>query len=163
VPPTSAHAKNRRKGDNVIRRLALLLLFAVSLPRTGFADSEAAARKHATRANKLAAQNKCRSALPEFTRAYQTLKDPTLLFNRAECQRKLGNAEEALKDYQQFLTDMPTAPNRASVEEHIATLRATVQSQPPASAPAASPASTPDVDGKPEKKAAPSPRAQKWE
>ena len=161
VAPRLARAKSRRKGGRVTSRLALaFLLIAVSFPRLGFAESEAAARKHATRANKLAAQNKCRSALPEFTRAYGTLKDPTLLFNRAECQRKLGNAQEALKDYQQFLADMPTAPNRASVEAHIATLRAAVQSQPAA---AAQPAPTPDADAKSEKKAEPAPRAQKWE
>jgi tetratricopeptide (TPR) repeat protein len=147
----------------VISRLAIaLLLFAVSSPRVAFADGEAAARKHAARANKLAAQNKCRSAVPEFNRAYQTLKDPILLFNRAECQRKLGNAEEALKDYEQFLSDMPTAPNRASVEAHIATLRAGVRSQPSSSAPAAKPVPAPDADANSEKKAEPSPRAEKW-
>ena len=148
----------------MIGRLVLaFLLLAVSFPRSGFADSEAVARKHATRANKLAAQNKCRSAVTEFTRAYEKLKDPTLLFNRAECQRRLGNARDALKDYEQFLSDMPTAPNRASVEAHIASLRAALQNQPPSSAPAAEPAPTPDTGAKPEKKTAPAPRAQKWD
>jgi len=150
----------------VIGRLALaFLLFAVFSPRA-LADSEAVARKHATRANKLAAQNKCRRALPEFNRAYETLKDPILLFNRAECQRKLGNAQEALKDYEQFLSDMPTAPNRASVEAHIATLRAEGSAQPSSTstAPAAQPASAPsDTDTKSEKNAEPSGRAEKWE
>jgi tetratricopeptide (TPR) repeat protein len=147
----------------VIGRWAFaLVLFAVSFPRVALADSEAAARKHATRANKLAAQNKCRSAVSEFNRAYETLKDPILLFNRAECQRKLGNAEEALKDYEQFLSDMPTAPNRAGVEAHIASLRAALQNRPSSSAPA-QPAPTPDVGAKPEKKVEPAPRAQKWD
>jgi tetratricopeptide (TPR) repeat protein len=148
----------------VIGRLALaFLLLAVSFPRLGIADSEAVARKHATRANKLAAQNKCRSAVSEFTRAYEKLKDPTLLFNRAECQRRLGNAREALKDYEQFLSDMPTAPNRASVEAHIASLRAGVETQPSSTTPAARPAPPPDADAKSEKKAEPVVRAQKWE
>jgi hypothetical protein len=86
------------------------------------ADSEAAARKHAAKANQLAAKNKCKLALPWFNRAYQTLKDPTLLFNRAECERKLGENGDAIRDYELFLTEMPTAPNRAVVEARIAGL-----------------------------------------
>jgi hypothetical protein len=87
------------------------------------AESEAGARRHAAKASQLAAKNKCKSALPEFTRAYKSLKDPTLLFNRAECYRKVGRDGEALKDYEQFLAEMPEAPNRASVEARIAALR----------------------------------------
>ena len=89
----------------------------------GMADSEAAGRNHAAKANRLAAKNKCKAALPEFNRAYKTLKDPTLLFNRAECYRQLGRIDEAIEDYQQFLVDMPGTSNRASVEARIASLR----------------------------------------
>jgi hypothetical protein len=160
-----AYVKNRRRGNDVIRLLALtLVLLVVSFPCVAFADSTAVARKHVARANKLAAQNKCRSAVSEFGRAYRTLKDPILLFNRAECQRKLGNVEEALKDYEQFLSDMPTAPNRASVEAHIAILRE-AQTRPSSSTPAPAlpePAPEPASDGKSEKTAEPAPRAEKW-
>jgi tetratricopeptide (TPR) repeat protein len=90
------------------------------------ADSEAVARRHAAKANQLSAKNKCRSAVPEFTRAYKILKDPALLFNRAECLRKLGRDAEALKDYEQFLTELPQAPNHAAVEARIASLRGAV-------------------------------------
>ncbi len=107
-------------------RAAFVVVFASAwMARGAQADNEAAARKHAARANKLAAQNKCRSALPEFNRAYATLKDPSLLFNRAECERKMGKTREALMDYEQFLIETPSAPNRASVEARIAELRGT--------------------------------------
>jgi tetratricopeptide (TPR) repeat protein len=86
-------------------------------------DSEATARKQAEKANKLAAKNKCKLALPAYNRAYRTLKDPTLLFNRAECLRKLGESHDALRDYELFLKEMPTAPNRPVVEGRIAALR----------------------------------------
>jgi len=91
---------------------------------TADAESQAAARKYAAKANQLAAKNRCRAAIPWFNRAYRALKDPTLLFNRAECLRKLGETNDALQDYELFLVDMPQAPNRASVEAHIAALRA---------------------------------------
>jgi tetratricopeptide (TPR) repeat protein len=91
---------------------------------TADAESQAAARKYAAKANQLAAKNRCKAAVPWFNRAYRALKDPTLLFNRAECLRKLGENNDALQDYELFLVDMPQAPNRASVEAHIAALRA---------------------------------------
>ncbi len=93
------------------------------------ADSAAAGRKHAAKGNQMAAKNKCKSAVVEFTKAYKTLKDPTILFNRGECQRKLGNNMDALMDYELFLTEMPSAPNRASVEARMAALREAVKAE----------------------------------
>jgi hypothetical protein len=51
----------------------------------------------------------------------------------------LGDAAAALADYNQFLTDLPAAPNRAQVEAHIAALKKTPApvSLPVARAPAA--------------------------
>jgi hypothetical protein len=140
------------------------------------ADSDVSGRRHAAKANQLAAKNKCKSALVEFTKAYKSLKDPTILFNRAECQRKLGNNVDALKDYEQFLADMPTAPNRASVEARMATLRDAIKAEMSAApvapvptttpaapaaptAPALLPEDTKQVDKTPE---APAHRAEKW-
>lgn len=113
--------------------VALFFVAGVASSPKAVADSETGGRKHAAKANHLAAKNKCKAAVPEFNRAYRSLKDPTLLFNRAECYRKLGQDDEALKDYQQFLADMPEAPNRATVEARVASLRGTTAA-PPASA-----------------------------
>ena len=109
--------------------IAMLIVFGmVSLPAVA-ADSVAAGRKHVAKANQLASKNKCKSAVVEFTKAYQSLKDPTILFNRAECQRKLGNNADALMDYELFVAEMPAAPNRASVEARIAALREAVKAE----------------------------------
>jgi hypothetical protein len=111
--------------------LAIAMLIALglgSLPAFA-ADSLAAGRKHAAKANQLAAKNKCKSAVVAFTKAYRALKDPTILFNRAECQRKLGNNADALMDYELFLSEMPTAPNRTGVEARIAALRESVKAE----------------------------------
>jgi hypothetical protein len=140
------------------------------------ADSAATGRKHAAKANQMAAKNKCKSAVVEFTKAYRTLKDPTILFNRAECQRKLGNNMDALMDYELFLAEMPSAPNRASVEARMAGLREAVKAESaavpviPAApvAPASAGASPPVAPGTQEAKQpnkipeAPVQRAEKW-
>ena len=153
----------------------LVVLGLVSLPASA-AESVAAGRKHAAKANQLAAKNKCKSAVVEFTKAYQSLKDPTILFNRGECQRKLGNNADALMDYELFVTEMPAAPNRAGVEARIAALRDVVKAESAAvpvapaaptvpAAPAAAAVSQPtsnttkQVEKAPE---APVHRAEKW-
>ena len=106
--------------------LAVVVLLGIGLlsARAAAADAEEVARKHAAKANQLAARNKCGKAIFEFTRAYKTLKDPTLLFNRAECFRKVGRDDEAITDYEQFLAELPKAPNRTAIEARIASLRA---------------------------------------
>ncbi len=146
---------------------AIVILFAIALGELPAfaANSSETGRRHAAKANQLAAKNKCKSAVVEFTKAYKALKDPTLLFNRAECQRQLGRVAEAIKDYEQFLADMPEAPNHASVEARVKALKAEEQAAPPA-APAAAGVGQPAQESakqadKPP--AAPAHRAEKWE
>ncbi|HXI57407.1 MAG TPA: tetratricopeptide repeat protein, partial [Polyangia bacterium] len=80
--------------------------------------------RHSRKAAALAGANNCKAAVPEYTKALHLLKDPVLLFNRAECYRTLGDRDAALADYRRFLVEMPGAPNRARVEAHIVTLEA---------------------------------------
>jgi hypothetical protein len=84
--------------------------------------SEIEGRRHARKANQLADVNKCKAAIPEYTKAIHLLKDPTLLFNRGECYRRTGDAKKAIADYRKFLLQLPSAPNRALVESQIAAL-----------------------------------------
>jgi hypothetical protein len=150
--------------------IAMLIVFGLLSFPAFAADSLASGRKHAAKANQLAAKNKCKSAVVEFTKAYQSLKDPTILFNRAECQRKLSNNADALMDYELFLAEMPAAPNRASVEARIAALREAVRAESaavpvtPAAAGASQPAQSASSETKPADKApaAPVRRAEKW-
>ncbi|HET6148953.1 MAG TPA: hypothetical protein VFH68_15555 [Polyangia bacterium] len=97
-------------------------------------SSEAEARKHARKANHLADINKCKLAIPEYNKALRLLREPTLLFNRAECYRRTGDTAKAVADYRKFLDQMPGAPNRVQVEAQIAALD---RSGAPASKPAA--------------------------
>jgi hypothetical protein len=112
--------------------VAILLAARVAAAQEAIAE----ARKHATRGSELAAEGDCAAAVKEFTAAYSVLRDPAILFNRAECERKQGDVKAALADYHHFLEDLPTAPNRQSVEERIAELQRTLDTPPPAPPPA---------------------------
>jgi len=143
--------------------IVLILLSGLGAPPALAADDAAAGRHHAAKANRLAAKNDCAGAVMSFTRAYKLLHDPTLLFNRAECYRKLGKDKEALRDYEQFLAELPDAPNRASVEARIVVLRsAAAEESQPASPPAAESRAPANDTAKAKPKAAEPPRAEKW-
>lgn len=113
--------------ETLSRRLVLVLGLAccaftcisVATLSAACAQSAAAGRVHAQKAATLAEQGKCKGAVVEYTKAYEALKDPAILFNRAECQRKLGHQEDALSDYEQFLVELPKTPNRKNVEGRI--------------------------------------------
>ena len=55
-----------------------------------------------------------------------------VLFNRAECYRRIGEDEKAVADYHAFLEAVPAAPNRDQIEAKIATLTATLTAPPAA-------------------------------
>ncbi|HEV3032012.1 MAG TPA: hypothetical protein VG319_10255 [Polyangia bacterium] len=100
--------------------LACLLAGGTAVAREHTAD----ARHHLKKANELAEEGKCAAAVREYTAAYQKLHDPIVLFNRAECYRRLGESAKAADDYRGFLAGFPAAPNRAEIEARIAALDA---------------------------------------
>jgi len=83
---------------------------------------EAEGRAHLKRANALADKGDCQTAIDEYTKAYELLHDPVVLFNRAECFRIVGDADTAVDDYREFLEKVPSAPNRAAIEAKIAAI-----------------------------------------
>jgi hypothetical protein len=141
--------------------LALGVVLALGLGTAHQASAASAreeGRRHAKKASRLSAAGKCRPAIPEFTRAYELLKDPALLFNRAECLRKLGENKRAMADYREFLAQMPNAPNHKLVEARLSALDPSYVPAPPAdgAGQAASPA---DVSRPPSASRAPAPGA----
>jgi tetratricopeptide (TPR) repeat protein len=136
---------------------AMLLLAVVG----GAAQAEAPSahaiaegRYHLRRANGLAGDDRCQAAIHEYTLAYKKLGDPVVLFNRAECYRRIGEDEKAVDDYRAFLNAVPAAPNRAQIEAKIATLIATPSVKP---APVAGPAPARPNSRGPERPTAPPP------
>lgn len=88
------------------------------------AGSAAEGKSHLKRANALAGEGDCKAAIEEYTKAYELLDDPVMLFNRGECYRRTGDGENAVEDYREFLEKVPSAPNRADVEAKILALDA---------------------------------------
>ena len=116
--------------------LALLLAMAAAgAAQARDSDPVAVGRYHLRKANQLAGEDHCHSAIHEYTLAYEKLKDPFVLFNRAECYRRIGQGGKAINDYRAFLEAVPAAPNRADIEAKISALAA-----PGPAAPAAPPA-----------------------
>jgi tetratricopeptide (TPR) repeat protein len=66
-------------------------------------------------------------AVVEFKLAYAKGGPPALLFNIAQAQRAGGHDQEALAYYKEYLRLVPDAPNRADVEERMATIEAELQ------------------------------------
>lgn len=81
-------------------------------------------RYHLRKANGLAGDDRCQVAIHEYTLAFKKLRDPVVLFNRAECYRRIGEDEKAVADYRAFLEAVPAAPNRDQIEAKISTLTA---------------------------------------
>ena len=81
-------------------------------------------RAHLKRANALAGDGDCQAAIDEYTKAYELLGDPVVLFNRAECFRRVGDTDAATDDYHEFLEKVPGAPGRKEIEAKIAAMGA---------------------------------------
>ncbi len=105
-----------------VNALTLLLALAAGVAQARDADPIAVGRYHLRKANQLAGEDHCHSAIHEYTLAYDKLNDPVVLFNRAECYRRIGQAEKAVADYRAFLEAVPVAPNRADIEAKVAAL-----------------------------------------
>lgn len=141
-----------RGGRRRARRAWVVLLgalFVLGAGTSAHAQSKAEGRAAAQKAGTLAAEGRCAAALPLYDKAHRILRDPAILFNRAECLLKVGRAEDALRDYRRFLDELPAAPNRALVEERIATVQAQLAGErapaepPPLVAPVEQPAPAP--------------------
>jgi tetratricopeptide (TPR) repeat protein len=106
--------------------MAILLLVAAGGARADSPSAHAIAegRYHLRKANGLAGDDRCQAAIHEYTLAYRNLGDPVVLFNRAECYRRIGEDQKAIADYRGFLEAVPAAPNRVQIEAKIAALHA---------------------------------------
>lgn len=58
-------------------------------------------------------------ALRYFRDAYDLLAHPDILYRIALCHERLGEDEEAVRYYRQFLAEMPDAPERGRIENTI--------------------------------------------
>jgi hypothetical protein len=67
--------------------------------------------------------NEFAEALQDFKEAYRLHPDPAFLFNIAQCERQLGDFEEAIKFYRSYLRNKPDATNAKEVQKKIDELK----------------------------------------
>jgi hypothetical protein len=109
-------------------RAAILGLALILVGGAASADP-AGARSHFLSGLELYSQGKYAAALAEYQAAWVTWEDPELLLDMAECNRHLGNLDEARQQYRGFLERAPHSALRGSVERQLARLDR--QSAPP--------------------------------
>ena len=95
-------------------------------------------------------EGRFQSALEYFQRAYELSSRPALLYNIGSAAERVRQDDVALAAFEQYLTEVPEAPNRAAVQARIEILRAAIAER------AARPEVTPDEepDAEPEQEVA---------
>jgi tetratricopeptide (TPR) repeat protein len=106
-------------------QFALLLLVAVVVPATAYADKEQA-KVHYERGKRLYHLSRFDDAVKAYEAAYLEMEDPAFLFNIGQCYRQLGNNDLALRSYRNYLRSAPDAANRSDVENRIKEIEATL-------------------------------------
>lgn len=104
--------------------LAVVAILGVACAGSARADeATAAARSHFREGARLYKQARYREAIAEFQAAYQAKPNGVVLFNIAQCHEKLGELPEAIRNYQEYLREVPNASDRETVEAVIANLQ----------------------------------------
>jgi len=116
--------------------LVAALMLALSPPARADSKREQAkaAVEQAERQYKL---GRFEAALEDYTRAYELVAAPALLFNLGQCHKQLKNHERAIFFFEGYLRDEPRPTNRRLAKELIAESEAELARQ--ASAPAVAP------------------------
>ncbi len=90
-------------------------------------DARQEAREIAAEGTRHYNMGRFEEALAEYQRAYDVFAAPQLLFNLGQCQRELGNHEQAVFFFERFLEQMPDAPNVETVRGLIVDVRAEME------------------------------------
>ncbi len=99
--------------------LALAILLVATAGPAWAEDAKQEAKARYTTAESHYNLNEFQEALQDYKEAYRLFPDPVFLFNVAQCERQLGNPEEAIRFYRSYLRNKPKAPNRQEVVRRI--------------------------------------------
>ncbi|MGZ5133221.1 MAG: tetratricopeptide repeat protein, partial [Caldimonas sp.] len=109
-------------GGRIVRSHCGAVVFALCALLA--APAQAEDREQARQSFKEGAQHfdlgEYKEALELFKQAYRQFEDPTFLFNIAQCYRLLGEKEQAVRLYRNYLAKVPEARNRDEVNHTIA-------------------------------------------
>ncbi|MBN2573821.1 MAG: tetratricopeptide repeat protein [Deltaproteobacteria bacterium] len=103
-----------------------VLLLPTGLARAADASTEKA-RQHFLKGQQFFDVGRWDEAAAEFEQAYAARNDPVFIYNMAQAYRRKGDAKHALELYKNYLIKAPRSPQRAEVEERIATLQQQVE------------------------------------
>jgi tetratricopeptide (TPR) repeat protein len=124
---TQVSARERRGVEARIQKLLDLQARQAAQLKPGI-DKGAAlsedARNFFQRGVKLYAGGHYAAAGAAFSAALQMSNAPELHYNLAMTSERMGNLEDACDHYRAYLSALPTAPDRNSVEAHVTELRA---------------------------------------
>lgn len=109
----------------ILRRLAMALVLttASGVVLAQAKDPAVEAKERFETGRRLYRLNNYDRAIEEWKAGYLVKADPVFLFNIAQAYREKKDFENALKFYENYLKDLPTATNRDAVEHRIAELR----------------------------------------
>lgn len=108
-------------------RAALAIALVLCLAPASARADEGAARAHYASGRAYYEQGRYEDALREFEEALRAAPDAQkglMTFNVAQAQERLGRIAEAVASFQQYLSLVPDAEDRATVEARIQTLQA---------------------------------------
>ena len=112
-----------------ITRLTLLVLLLVAAStQHAFADDRGEARTHYMAGVKAYNGADYRAAIKEFSAAQQLAPADLNNYNLALCYDKLGDAENAITYYRNYLDKVPASDKRGEIEASVARLDAAVKS-----------------------------------
>lgn len=109
-----------------------VLVAAFSFPDVASAQKhtradEKRAREHFEEGRLAFTEGRYDDALLHFRESYTLSHKPQLLFNIGNVLDRLRHDEEAISQYEQYLSEVPAAENREQVESRLAVLRRSVE------------------------------------
>jgi len=144
-PQESRETLRCRRGRLLLAGVTVALsLVSFGQPAQGGEGNKATAKAHYEKGTRLYEIREYDKALLEYKSAYLAQPDPAFLFNIGQCHRKLGQNQEALNFFREYLKKAsPDDPNRHQVEARVREIEAeaTVKAE---AAQTATPASTPN-------------------
>jgi tetratricopeptide (TPR) repeat protein len=112
---------------SLVLGVAAVAMFTDAAPAWAQKDPRAEAKAHYASGKKLYDQGQYELAIAEFRAADQLAPSGVNDFNIALAHEALGNGRDAIRHYESYLTRVPDAPNRATVEASIKRLDAQVR------------------------------------
>lgn len=89
--------------QNILQGMMILAMVSMMLAHTAWAEDKKEAQKYFKQGKRFVAQSRFEEALQAFQKSYKLYSHPHVLFNMAKCAVWMGEHDQAIFYYQQFL------------------------------------------------------------